>query len=99
MRMMLIAAMLLGGCATMIEEDAGTPAPTPSLEGKCQTEALSALVGEAATAELGAEALRLSQARTVRWIPPGQAVTMDYRPDRLNIRLDDKNVVQSFDCG
>ncbi len=35
----------------------------------------------------------------VRFIRPGDAVTMDVQPDRLNIRLDENGVVQEVYCG
>ena len=67
--------------------------------GSCDAERAQGLVGRAATAELGAEALRLSGAATLRWIPPGAMVTMDYREDRLNIELDGQNRVTRVRCG
>lgn len=35
----------------------------------------------------------------IRWIKPGTAVTQDYRPDRLNIILDDAGRVMTMRCG
>ena len=35
----------------------------------------------------------------VRFIRPGDAVTMDEQPDRLNIRLDENGIVQEVYCG
>ena len=40
-----------------------------------------------------------SGARTVRVIRPGDAVTMDYRQDRLNIELDADGKIVRFNCG
>ena len=34
-----------------------------------------------------------------RVIRPGDAVTMDYRPDRLNVYLDDADVIERIACG
>ena len=65
----------------------------------CDANRARSLVGRPATSELGAEALRLSGARTIRWMPPGAVVTMDYREDRLNIELDAQNRVTRFHCG
>ena len=97
MRGVALALLALTGCATMTESE--PPPPVAGAEGACSTEALRDLIGRTATAELGAEALRRSGARTIRWIQPGQMITMDYSPARLNIRLDEKNAVLSFDCG
>jgi hypothetical protein len=65
----------------------------------CNAGRVQSLVGREATSALGAEALRLSGARTIRWIPPGAMVTMDYREDRLNIELDGRNRVTQLRCG
>ncbi len=91
----LLLSMLLAGCTTMTNNDA-PPAPT---EAKCNLAPLQSLIGQPATAELGAEALRLSGARALRWKPPGAMVTMDFRPDRLNVSTDEADRVTAFDCG
>lgn len=36
---------------------------------------------------------------TTRILPPGSAMTMDYRPDRLNIELDEFGVITRLFCG
>lgn len=51
----------------------------------------SEALGDAIAAESGAE-----QVRTLR---PGQAATMDHRPERLNIHLDDNDVIARIECG
>jgi len=37
--------------------------------------------------------------RPVRIIPPNSAVTMDHRPDRLNIDIDEDGVITRIWCG
>ena len=91
----LANAILLLGCA---------PAPVPSPDrpnqtGTCSTDRLSALVGQPATPALGEEALRRSGALRLRWIRPGDMVTMDYSPQRLNVHLYDSHRVERFACG
>ena len=94
------SAILLAttGCTTAVADDGPLPPPMGGESG-CDAAAANGLVGQAATAELGAEALRLTGARAIRWIQPGQAVTMDYRADRLNIKLDAQNRVEGITCG
>jgi len=89
-----IAALVLSlsGCATTQTE------AMPARAG-CHAEAAAALVGRSATPELGAEALRLAGARRLRWIRPGDAVTMDFSPQRLNVHLDLQNRVERLACG
>lgn len=88
-RLIPIAALGLIACTTTPESGSGP----------CRADGLGNLVGRNATAALGVEAQRRSGARQVRWIRPGDAVTMDFRPDRLNIRLDASGRVESFACG
>ncbi len=94
----ILPALALAACA-----QTPPPAEETPVRGDtgytCNAEGLSDLVGRPATAELGATALDRSDSRTLRWIQPGTAVTMDYRQDRLNIYLDEKNVVEKFTCG
>jgi hypothetical protein len=89
-------AALAIGCTTITP---GDEVPEAGGGGACRTEPLAGLVGRPATQQLGAEALRLSGARTLRWIRPGDMVTMDYRTDRLNVHLDANNRTERFACG
>jgi hypothetical protein len=97
MRSLLVCLTLLtaAGCETVNDDIAANDDPRYA----CTITNLGGLVGQQATQRLGTEALRLSNSRTIRWIRPGDAVTMDYRLDRLNILLDASNVVTSFNCG
>jgi uncharacterized protein involved in type VI secretion and phage assembly len=92
-----IGAVLLTtmGCATMPANEEIRELPT----GRCDASRAQHLVGRQATQELGAEAQRVTGAGTLRWIPEGSAVTMDYRTDRLNIELDRSNRVLRIHCG
>ncbi|MBF6602293.1 MAG: hypothetical protein ITG03_04920 [Sphingorhabdus sp.] len=65
----------------------------------CQADELGSFVGQKATAEIGATVMERSGARTLRWIPPNSAVTMDYREDRLNIEYDDNMMITRVHCG
>ena len=80
---------LVGACATLPAESRGV----------CHVEGLGDLVGRQATTELGAEAMRRSGSARLRWIQPGDVITMDYSESRLNIYLDSRNRVDRFICG
>ena len=96
-RLLAAVPILFAACAAV---PPGEEAPREvGADGMCTTDRLQELVGQPATSELGAEAMRRSGARALRWIRPGDAVTMDYRTDRLNVRLDADNRVERFDCG
>lgn len=88
-------AALLAGCVTTNVD----PAPDPYPVGQCDATAAQARLGATATTELGDELQRAAGARTLRWIPPRTAVTMDYRQDRLNVEYNDNMVVTRISCG
>ncbi len=88
---MVAGAMLLAACATGGAGDGDA--------GSCDADGARGLVGEQVSSELGQRAMQLSDARSLRWIPPDRAVTMDYRPDRLNIEYDRENRVTGIRCG
>ena len=90
-----IVAVPLAACAQMPLVD-----ETPVMgAGQCNTSKLGDLIGKTATSAVVADAQQRSMSRTVRVIKPGMAVTMDYRTDRLNIDVTDRNVVTATRCG
>lgn len=99
MRSLLIIALpglLLAACS------AQTPPPEqlPAMpEGECKAESALELKGQKASAELGAELLRRTGAKHLRWVPPGMAVTMDYRADRLTVGYDENYTIVRISCG
>ena len=92
----LIVPALLAACQTLPPDGYSHG---PGETGTCNANWAQPLVGRSASTEVGVEAVRLSGARGIRWIRPGDAVTMDYRPDRLNIELDANNRVAAIRCG
>lgn len=102
MRRAALAGLLLmtTGCAPVPPSDDAGEMPVHGGTGRaCEAARAQMLIGQAASAALGAEALRLSGAGTLRWLPPGAIVTMDYREDRLNVELDANNRVTRVRCG
>ena len=92
------AAMLLAACST-----AQAPADSPPLHGvtpghKCDPTNIQKFVGQPATSELGAQMLWASNAATIRWVPQGTAVTMEFRFDRLTVFLDGNTRVERISC-
>ena len=65
----------------------------------CEGAHLEALIGRRRNAATESLALHLSGAGIVRWIRPGQMVTMDYRPDRLDLSLDRNGRIVRATCG
>ena len=89
----LAALLITVGCAA-----APAPVPVHGTGRACNDSGLQDLVGRAATSQLAAEAQRRSGAATVRWLQPGQIVTMEFREDRLNISVENGRVTQ-LRCG
>lgn len=94
MRTLMISALMLGGCAM-----GGKAPPEMGAASECKAEPAAGLVGQTPNADLGAKALALTGARTIRWVLPGQAVTMDYRADRLTVSIDGDYKVERLSCG
>jgi len=93
-----IACPTLLACATTdIEQEIPERGVTPGY--MCKTNGLEAMVGSQANGEVGADALKKSGAKRLRWIAPNTAVTMDFRQDRLNISYDYKMVITRVNCG
>ena len=97
MKYLLAAALVPLTLACAVVPPDGEPNGRPG--DRCDASSLGDLVGRAVSQELGAEALRRSGSRILRWIRPGDVVTMDYSEQRLNIHLDGQNRVDHFACG
>lgn len=88
--LVLPVALALAGC---IEEER-TPPDEAAAQDACGAEPLQDLVGQPFAADLlpGGDG-------TVRVIRPDTAVTMDHRPDRLNVLVDESGTITEIRCG
>lgn len=97
--MILIAALLLG---PTLAEKTGTTRPAlanpPAMEG-CDVSDVKELVGQAHTEALVQRAKDMTGAAVVRTVRPGEAMTMDFRADRLTLELDAGQRVVAARCG
>ncbi len=94
-----LAALFLTACQTMPGETgaAGPEAPVVNRNGErgeCAAEQYQVLVGQRVT-EVHTDSLPYPH----RVYAHGDPVTMDYRPDRLNVVTDARGVVISVACG
>lgn len=87
---------LLAACTSMQPESGG---PTIAGDGSCRLQGLDWAKGQSATQDVMRRIWKDSGAGLIRPIAPGQAVTRDYRPDRVNVHIDAGNVVSGIDCG
>ncbi len=96
-RIALTAAALMlvaSGCTTM-----PPPGPAQQAAGMCDTDPVSWAIGNAASPEVVERAQWESHSRDVRVIEPGQAVTLDFRADRLNLYVNERGAITRVSCG
>lgn len=91
----MLAPALLGACA------ASAPGEVPERPtgGTCNANAASRFVGQTATSDTGQAILVATGARSLRWGPPGGAMTMDFREDRVNVFYDASTRIERITCG
>ena len=73
--------------------------PCRHLPGACHAEAVAWAVGQPADEAVMARVWRESGAGLIRPIAPGQAVTRDFRADRVNVHIDRDNRITAVSCG
>jgi len=97
MRILISAgALALISCTTVPPEEE-KPVPVQGA-GTCNAVAVQDLVGRQRSDALGADAMRRSGARTVRWIGQDTVYTQDFREDRINIDVDASGRVTRLRC-
>lgn len=91
----LVAPLLLALAACQSEGPADLPPPP---EDSCGASKLGRFVG-AEAGRVISEIASIIGDRTIRTIRPGDAVTQDYRIDRLNVELDEQGRIARLRCG
>jgi len=96
----LSAATVTAAC-TMAPDKPEQPsaAPPAAQSTGCDAAKASFAEGQTYSDEIAQRAREASGARTVRALRPGQAVTLEYLHDRLNLKLDDAGRIESASCG
>lgn len=93
---LLLTPALLAACATTSEQP---PVHGLTSAHTCKTTGTEHFIGQNATSETGAAIMRETNSGVLRWAPPGAALTMDYSPSRVTVRLGPDNRVTGIDCG
>jgi hypothetical protein len=91
----LLLLVALTGCGS---RDAATEsaAQAPS---ECNADAVQNLRGQFASAETVEQTRLEAGAEKVRVLAPGDRATMDFNPQRLNIDIDESEVILRLTCG
>lgn len=106
----LFALITVAACAPIAPQDAPPNAADaaaepqirvgPGLEGPaCNADRAQEFLGRTADADTQQAAMAASGAKVVRVLRPGMMVTMEYRGDRLNLRIDGQGKILSATCG
>ncbi len=65
----------------------------------CDADPLQSQIGQKATPSVMEDLRTRSGSATARMLRPGQVVTMEYNNTRLNLIVDDKDVMTAIRCG
>jgi hypothetical protein len=97
-RLLPMTFLACAACTPMAPPE--TAAPPPSEGGaQCDVSQMLEMVGERATPGVVERARKQSGARTVRRYASGSALTMDFRPDRLNVEVGELGRIVKLSCG
>lgn len=92
-----LAAVLAAACTTTAP---ATPIPPDAaVANGCNIAPVQSMVGQVATEASTEQARAAAGAASLRVLAPGDAATMDFRGDRLNIFVDAGRTILKFSCG
>jgi len=101
-RLLPFASLLtlsLSACAAPVPPNVRTGGPLPPQHDPCTAEAANAYVGQVASADVVERVRGLARAEVARVLHPGDIVTMEARTGRLNIDVDERNIIVGVRCG
>jgi hypothetical protein len=93
-----LLAVSMAACSSTPAGDGAPATPADAMAG-CNADAAQSAVGKQATADVVEQARKVAGAQVARTLKPGQMVTMEFREGRLNLQVDDNNVVTEVRCG
>lgn len=99
--MKIILPIAMAASLTLIScrDDRPEPLPGPPQGRVCEAGGVQNLIGRPMSVGNRALARRVSRARVVRVLRPGQIVTMEFRADRLNLDVDARGIITGARCG
>jgi hypothetical protein len=95
-KLAVLGAILIAGCTTAPAEPV-VHGVTPGH--KCVAEGTDRFIGQPGNSETGEAIMKATHAAVLRWAPPGYMLTMDYREDRVTVRLGPDRKVTAINCG
>ncbi|PSS58971.1 I78 family peptidase inhibitor [Pseudomonas sp. BBP2017] len=96
--MSLLAVAVLAGCSSTGGSSSKAPAAANN-DGRCQARGAEFAIGKQATPALVEQARKASGSQMAHALGPRDAMTMDYRSERLNLHTNAQGVVTSVNCG
>jgi len=94
----LLGAGMLAATGCTATAESPNPSPPPPAEEDCGAGQLGAYIGQPASEQVLALIRQWRGDNPIRVLKPGSAMTMDYRPGRLNILLDENDRIKEFKC-
>jgi hypothetical protein len=73
--------------------------PPPPLSGSCDAAKAQFAIGQRASSDLLERARIAAEAGSARFLRPNDRITLEFLGSRLNLILNDQNVVHSATCG
>lgn len=104
----LLLPVLLASCATSDGDPPlyGTPAAISGdpVHGEtpghaCDASGTDRYLGRKGNPSSGRAIRHATHSKVIRWAPPGYAMTMDFRADRVTITLDESYKITKINCG
>jgi len=92
------ALIVIAGCVRPVPPQP-QPEPQPVASVDCDASGVQAYLGRSWRVTLNDELLRVSRSQVIRVMWPGEPVTLELSPSRLNVLLDKQNAIQQLYCG
>jgi hypothetical protein len=87
------------GTDSSVDSSAYTPLQSGASPSDCDTQPVQNMLGQAYSDSVGDTLRQRANARAIRVLKPGQVMTMEYNPTRINIILDAKGAIEALRCG